>query len=62
MGRRIGVKGVAKRAADTVLVVTLFQVALGVITLLWQVPVTLAALHQVVAALLFCAAIWRRLN
>jgi len=57
--RRIGVKGVAKRAADTVLVVTLFQVALGVITLLWQVPVTLAALHQVVAALLFCAAIWQ---
>jgi cytochrome c oxidase assembly protein subunit 15 len=45
-------------AANTMLAVTLAQVALGVITLLYQVPVTLAALHQVVAALLFSAALW----
>lgn len=48
----------ARRAANTVLGVTVAQVALGVFTLLWQVPVALAALHQVVAALLFSAALW----
>jgi heme a synthase len=47
-----------RRAANTALAVTLVQVALGVVTLLYQVPVALAALHQVVAALLFCAALW----
>jgi heme a synthase len=56
--RTAQVSAMARWAADTVLVVTLVQVALGVFTLLWQVPVALAALHQVVAALLFAAALW----
>jgi cytochrome c oxidase assembly protein subunit 15 len=58
-GRRTGVQGTARRSADTVLTVMLIQVALGIFTLLWHMPVALAALHQVVAALLFCAAIWQ---
>ncbi len=58
-GRKEGLTGLAKRSADAVLYVTLFQIALGVITLLLQTPIALAALHQVVAALLFCAAIWQ---
>ena len=57
--RRIGLQGTARRSADTVLTVMLLQVAFGIFTLLWYVPVALAALHQVVAALLFCAAIWQ---
>jgi len=40
------------------LAVTVIQVALGIATLLYQVPVALAALHQVVAALLFSTALW----
>jgi len=55
-GRRLA--GYAKRSANAVLHITLLQIALGIATLLLQVPVALAALHQVVAALLFCAAIW----
>jgi cytochrome c oxidase assembly protein subunit 15 len=55
--QRVG--GVARVAADTVLVITVMQVVLGVITLLFVTPVALAALHQVVAALLFCAAVWQ---
>jgi cytochrome c oxidase assembly protein subunit 15 len=51
--------GLARRSSDAVLVVTLFQVALGVTTLLLVTPIALAALHQVVAALLFCAAVWQ---
>jgi cytochrome c oxidase assembly protein subunit 15 len=47
-----------RRAANTVLAVTLAQAVLGVVTLLYQVPVALAALHQVVAALLFSATLW----
>lgn len=47
-----------RRAADVVLAMTLVQVVLGVVTLLYQIPVALAAVHQVVAALLFGAAIW----
>ena len=57
--RSHGVRGMAMRAADAVLVFTVMQVVLGVVTLLYQVPVALAALHQVVAALLFCAAVWQ---
>jgi cytochrome c oxidase assembly protein subunit 15 len=49
----------ARRASTVVLAITAVQIVLGVETLLYQVPVTLAALHQVVAALLFCAAIWQ---
>jgi cytochrome c oxidase assembly protein subunit 15 len=48
----------AKRASTTVLAITALQIILGIETLLYQVPVTLAALHQVIAALLFSAAIW----
>jgi cytochrome c oxidase assembly protein subunit 15 len=58
-GRHTGVQGAARRSADAVLYVMLIQVVLGIFTLLWHVPVALAALHQVVAALLFCAAIWQ---
>jgi cytochrome c oxidase assembly protein subunit 15 len=36
-----------------------FQVGLGIVTLLWQAPLGLSALHQLTAALLFCAAVWQ---
>ena len=49
----------ARRSADTVVIVTAVQIMLGIFTLLYQVPVALAALHQVTAALLFCAAVWQ---
>jgi cytochrome c oxidase assembly protein subunit 15 len=58
-GRHTGLQGTARRSGDTVLSIMLIQVALGIFTLLWHVPVTLAVLHQVVAALLFCAAVWQ---
>ena len=51
--------GYAKRSANAVLHVTLLQIVLGIGTLLLQVPIALAALHQVTAALLFCAAVWQ---
>jgi heme a synthase len=57
--RRHKVGGMAARAADTVLVIVFIQIVLGIFTLLWQVPVALAAAHQIVAALLFCAAVWQ---
>jgi len=48
----------ARRASTTVVVITALQIIIGIETLLYQVPVALAALHQVIAALLFSAAIW----
>lgn len=45
-------------SAHAVLAVTWVQVALGIVTLLWQAPLPLAALHQLTAALLFCVATW----
>jgi len=57
-GKHAGLTGFAKRSSDAVLTIALFQIALGVATLLWHVPIALAALHQVVAALLFCVALW----
>jgi cytochrome c oxidase assembly protein subunit 15 len=53
-----GLSGWARASANVVLGVTLFQVALGITTLLLQAPEGLAALHQVTAATLLCAAVW----
>lgn len=47
-----------KISAHTVLAITLAQIGLGILTLLNQVPVVLAALHQITAVALFTAAIW----
>jgi cytochrome c oxidase assembly protein subunit 15 len=48
----------AVNAAGVVAVLTLFQVGLGIVTLVSQAPLALAAAHQVTAAALFCAAVW----
>ena len=50
--------GAAKKSAKLVAALVVFQIGLGIVTLLLQAPEGLAALHQVVAATLFCAAIW----
>ena len=50
--------GAAKKSAKLVATLTALQVGLGIATLLLQAPEAMAAMHQVVAALLFCAAIW----
>ncbi|HEY0105297.1 MAG TPA: COX15/CtaA family protein [Rhizomicrobium sp.] len=50
--------GWARRSGNALLHLTLFQVALGIATLLLQAPEFLAAAHQLTAALLLCAAVW----
>jgi heme A synthase len=45
-------------AAGLVAVLAVFQVVLGIVTLLTQAPLALAAAHQVTAAALFCATTW----
>src|SRR6185437_7087684 len=54
----IRLSGAAKKSAKLVAAITAVQVGLGIVTLLLQAPEGLAAFHQVVAATLFCAAIW----
>lgn len=56
--RGIKLHGYARLSAQLVAAVTIFQVALGIITLLLQAPEALAAFHQVTAAALLCAAVW----
>jgi len=51
--------GYAAKSASAVGGLVLFQVVLGVETLLQQAPLQLSALHQLTAALLFCAAVWQ---
>ncbi len=46
-------------AASLVGSLVVFQVGLGIATLLWQAPLGLSALHQLTAALLFCATVWQ---
>ena len=55
-GVRLG--GYAKKSAKLVAGITAFQVGLGIFTLMLQAPEGLAALHQVTAATLLCAAVW----
>ena len=47
-----------RMSASAVLAVTLLQATLGILTLVNQVPVLLAALHQITAVALLSAAIW----
>lgn len=51
-------RGPVRLSGDALLAITFLQVTLGVLTLLFQVPIALAALHQLTAALLFCTAVW----
>ena len=56
--RGIKLTGYAKTSAKTVAIITVWQVFLGIATLVLQVPELLAAAHQVTAALLLSAAVW----
>jgi heme a synthase len=50
--------GWARRSGNALLHITLFQIALGIATLLLQAPEFLAAAHQLTAALLLSTAVW----
>jgi cytochrome c oxidase assembly protein subunit 15 len=50
--------GLTKKSAKLVAAITAFQMGLGISTLLLQAPEGLAALHQMTAAALLCAAVW----
>ena len=56
--RRLNLQGWARRSGNALLHITLFQVVLGIATLLLQAPEFLAAAHQLTAALLLCTALW----
>jgi len=56
--RAIRRTGLAKKTGKAVTVLVAIQIFLGVATLMLQAPQWLAATHQVVAALLFSAAVW----
>lgn len=56
--RGLRLSGWAKKTAKLVAAITVVQIALGIATLLLMAPEHLAATHQVVAALLLCAAVW----
>jgi cytochrome c oxidase assembly protein subunit 15 len=56
--RGIKLTGYARTSAKAVAIITVWQVFLGIATLLMQAPELLAATHQVTAALLLSAAVW----
>jgi cytochrome c oxidase assembly protein subunit 15 len=56
--RGVQLTGYAKKSAKLVAGITAFQIGLGIFTLMLQAPEGLAALHQVTAATLLCAAVW----
>jgi heme A synthase len=56
--RGVKLTGHAKNSAKAVAIITVLQVFLGIVTLVLVAPPLLAALHQVMAALLLCAAVW----
>jgi cytochrome c oxidase assembly protein subunit 15 len=47
-----------RASANFILGITIFQILLGITALLLQAPEGLAALHQITAATLLCAAVW----
>jgi len=57
-GRRAKLEGLARVSNNTLLGVMLLQILLGILTLVSQVPLSLAALHQATAVALFASAVW----
>ena len=47
-----------RKTATLVVAIVAAQIGLGILTLLNQVPIPLAALHQITAVALYCAAVW----
>jgi cytochrome c oxidase assembly protein subunit 15 len=56
--RAVRLTGEAKKSGKAVAIIATIQVFIGITTLLLNVPQPLAAIHQLTAAALFCAAIW----
>lgn len=56
--RRAALSSRARLAANFLLAALMVQIALGITTLLWQVPVALATAHQAGALALFSVALW----
>jgi cytochrome c oxidase assembly protein subunit 15 len=56
--RQKKVEGFVQLSANAMLLTTLFQIVLGIVTLMMQAPEFLAASHQLTAALLLCTAVW----
>jgi cytochrome c oxidase assembly protein subunit 15 len=54
---RLG-KGQAKNSGKAATILVTIQIFLGIVTLLYQAPEWLAAVHQVTAALVFAAGVW----
>jgi cytochrome c oxidase assembly protein subunit 15 len=54
---RLG-KGQARNSGKAATVLVTIQIFLGILTLLFQAPESLSAMHQVTAALIFAAAVW----
>jgi cytochrome c oxidase assembly protein subunit 15 len=50
--------GAAKKTGKMATVLVTVQIFLGIVTLVFQAPLGLSAIHQTVAALLFCTAVW----
>ncbi len=57
-GRRAGLAGMARVSSDVLIAVTGLQIVLGIMTLLNQAPIALAALHQATAVALYASAVW----
>lgn len=51
-------KSAAKNTGKGATMLVVLQIFLGIVTLLFQAPLSLSALHQTAAALLFCTAVW----
>ena len=50
--------GKAKTSGKVATVMVTLQIFLGIVTLVYRAPLFLSASHQLLAALLFCAAVW----
>jgi len=56
--RAIRLAGSAKKSGKIATVLVVIQIFLGIVTLLFRAPESLAVIHQLMAALLFCTAVW----
>ena len=57
-GWRANISGLVRMSANALIGIVTFQIVLGIVTLLNQAPLLLAALHQATAVALLSVALW----
>ena len=59
-GRKNNILEVQKNALNIIILLVILQIIIGVLTLIYAVPITIASIHQIIAFLLLMSIVYAR--